>query len=213
MSARSFFTTVLAVGFLSTAIFFVIRYQQNAQQQQAITAQNQQVLQTPPIVQKTEAAAPTTPEKTEVLSPDGSMKVIMQKEVKNNANIYSFSVAEVSGNNEHPLFTKTTDISGVMSVPGNSWSPDNKYVFIQDTEGSDVHVLVFKASGESFNTDEQYFDVPDLFAKRETGYTFEEVTGWASGTLLYVRTSGEDSAKGPWYWFEIPSKAFIRLAS
>src|SRR5258708_6556913 len=101
MSPRSFLTTLVAVLVFGVGVFFAIQYQQNSQQQQIVISQNQQALQNnPPIVQKTEAAAPAAPQKSEVFSPDGSMKVIIQKEVKNNANIYTFSVAEVSGNNE-----------------------------------------------------------------------------------------------------------------
>ncbi len=167
------------------------------------------------------------PSETDVHSSDGTMKLIMRRERKlNQPEIYSFFSADIEGKNEQLIFTKAVSNGGGMSLPQNSWSPDNKLVFIEEQEPATKsgtpalsHVLVFKASGEPFGSapgkvsaGETYFDVPTLFAQKVQNYSFAKVTGWASPTLIIVATTTETGTKGPSYWFEIPSKAFLQLA-
>ena len=99
-----------------------------------------------------------------------------------------------------------------MMLPANSWSPDNKYVFVQKKENGIIDSFVLKASGEPFVKTEQYLDVRALFEQHKTKYTLKDATGWDAPELLHI-TTVNGSEKGPSYWFEIPSKAFLQLAT
>lgn len=148
------------------------------------------------------------------ISPDGTKKVIMKIFSGNdNAKTYTFYTTDDSGINEQFIFEKTLDTTANMTIPFNTFSPDNKYFFIQKNSEAGISILAFQTSGEPFSGTEAYFDVTDLFKKKETGNNFKEATGWASESLIIINTAKGDGTKGPSYWFEIPSRAIIQLST
>lgn len=152
--------------------------------------------------------------KTEIHSPDGTMKVVMNKTIKNQtlAN-YTFSVSEVSGANEKIIFSKTPDENQAIQIPVNSWSPDNKYLFLKENDKSYLSFMVFKANGESFADGKEYIDVVPLFDEKKFGYNLSDITGWDSNILLHIFTVNENGTKGPSYWFDVEGKIFYILGS
>lgn len=150
---------------------------------------------------------PTPIPETDVRSSDGTLKLIMRtKTMEDKSTSYSFFTASISSKEEKPLFKKTVAAGNSMLLSSNSWSPDNKLVFLRENEGSSFNILVFKVSGEPFSNGQQYLSVVPLFVQRKTEYSLTEVTGWDSETLLHVRTTG------PSYWFDVNSLAFLQLA-
>ncbi len=148
------------------------------------------------------------------ISPDGTKKAIMKvTQNPDDTSTYDFAVADENSANEKPIFTRTLDLSKNMTIPFNTWSPDNKYFFIRENAGDNKSVFAFKASGIAFSDTEQYFDVTDLFSQKNTGNNFEEATGWASESLIIINTTKENGTKGASYWFEVPSKAVIQLST
>ncbi len=148
------------------------------------------------------------------ISPDGTKKVIMKVTQNNDGTkTYAFSVSDENGSNEQFIFAKTLDSASNMTIPFNTWSPDNKYFFIQENTGNNKNVYVFSATGAAFSETEAYFDATDLFKRKNTGNNFSEATGWASETLVIINTTKPDNSKGPSYWFEVPSKAIIQLST
>lgn len=143
----------------------------------------------------------------EVHSPDGEMNLIMEKVTEGEVSKYSFFVSGIPTNDRKLFFEKTLLTGFVMQISPNAWSPDNKYLFLKQSGADSVSYFVFNASGEVFSDEEQYIDVAPLFATRNTGYILSDITGWDSETLLHVFTNG------PSYWFEVPSKSIIQLAS
>ncbi|KKQ42505.1 MAG: hypothetical protein US59_C0008G0024 [Candidatus Levybacteria bacterium GW2011_GWB1_37_8] len=84
------------------------------------------------------------------ISPDGEKKVIMKvTENSDNTKTHDLSTADENGANEKFVFTKILDSSKSMSIPFNTWSPDDKYFFIQENAGENKSIFVFKATGES----------------------------------------------------------------
>ncbi len=141
----------------------------------------------------------------EVHSADGSMNLVMKKVVTGESAAYSFYV---TGNSiQNLLIFSKTITNGEMSIPGNSWSPDNKFLFIKGKEGTVSSYLVFKANGESFTDGNKYLDVAALYNDKKMDYVLKDVTGWDAPGLLHVFTNG------PSYWFELASKAFLQLAT
>lgn len=125
---------------------------------------------------------------------------------------YTFTVADLAGTNAHVLFTKTLGPGAVMSLPWNAWDPTDTYVFIGEKVGSALNYYVFKSSGEPFANGDKFIDVGAVWTEKKIGFSIRDATGWASGTLLIIYTSKDDGAKGPAFWFEIPSTAIIQLA-
>ncbi|MDO8658412.1 MAG: hypothetical protein Q7K55_06730 [Candidatus Levybacteria bacterium] len=163
-------------------------------------------------------AAPVLPKPqiTSQISSDGIKQVIMKTTYnKDDTQTYTFSTTDGVSASEQIIISKTLDNTKTMSIPFNTWSPDNKYFFVQEQtkDGAVTGALVFKALGEPFSIEEKYFDVTDLFNKRNTGNNFSQTTGWASETLIIINTTTPTNAKGPSYWFEIPSKAIIQLST
>ncbi len=158
-------------------------------------------------------AAEPTVRTQDVHSADGTVKLVMKAQLaKDGTANYTFTASEITGNNSHIILSKTVGAGESMSIPYNSWSPDNKLVFIQYTNGSTVEYFVMKGSGESWPGGEQYFTLRAEFEKKDNGLSVTDATGWASNTLVIFTTAKEDGVNGPNYWFEVPSKAFIQLA-
>lgn len=153
------------------------------------------------------SALASVPKEAEVKNLDGSRKLIMQEEKSNEGTTYTFFVSDGDGNNRRVLFSKT---GGAMSIPPNSWAPDNTYVFIKQTEPTTTF-FVFKVSGESFAAGDQYLDVASLFATKQPELVFKEVTGWDGVGLIHVTSTTAQGAKGPSFWFDVASKSFLQL--
>lgn len=167
---------------------------------------------TPLATQPEPTTAPIPPESTVMqISPDGTRNVVMKTtHNKDETATYAVFSANGAGEKRNLIYAQTLSRGESMSIPFNTWSPDNNYFFIKKNNDT---VLAFKASGEAFADGSQYLDVTDIFKKRGTGYNYADATGWASETLIIVNTTKEDNTKGPSYWFEVPSKAVIQLAT
>ncbi len=157
-------------------------------------------------------ATPTVNPDREVHSPDGKMKIVMKiSNQSDGSKLYSFYVSALSGENQKLLFSKTVE-NGSMTLPLNSFSPDDKYVFLREDDSNSFTFLVFKANGDSFSDGQNYLDVATLFIQKKVQYVFKDVTGWDDPTLLHVTTS-TGNTKGPSFWFDIDSRSFIQLAT
>ncbi len=140
-------------------------------------------------------------------SPDGKMTVTMNKLTVKSETTYSFYIAKKR------LFSKILGSSARMSIPYNTWSPDDVYLFLKEDDKNVSSYYVFKASGASFTNQLAYIDISDLFTSRYPQYILTEVTGWAAPDLLIINTMGEDGKIGPSFWFDIPSQSFIQLST
>lgn len=145
------------------------------------------------------------------ISPEGSKKLTEKKKGNPDGTVsYTFTVSDGNGTNPHTLYSIIVPKSVEISIPFNTWSSDNSYLFLQKN-GNDA--LVFKASGAPMPDGQAYYDVLDSFSKKGIRATVKEATGWASPTLLIVNTLNADGSRGLSYWFEVPSKAVIPLSS
>lgn len=144
------------------------------------------------------------------ISPDGEKLLTMEKTHNSDGTFsYVFTTSDGSGDNKKQIYTVTLQATESLDVPFNAFSPDNKYVFIQKNGNN---ALVFKVTGEEVVAGQIYFDIEEEFTKKAIKNRVGEVTGWASETLVIVNTLTEGNTKVS-YWFEVPSKAIIPLAS
>lgn len=146
------------------------------------------------------------PQTSEVRSLEGTLKLLMTKEDNENGNtVYSFLISDESGKTT-PIFEKTVGRGEVMSLPQNSWSPNNKYVFIEDKKGFLVNYLLFKSNAESFANGGKYLNVTNLFNLKVKNYNLKAITGWDDPVLMSIFT-----VKGPKFWFDVTTQSFIQL--
>lgn len=164
----------------------------------------------PPKITLIPTPTPVQALESDVHSPDGTMKVIMRKENKSGSlTSYSFFTAEISGQNEKLIFTKTLSKENAMTIPPNSFSPDNKYVFLEESGETFVNALVFKVSGEQFSENEQYRNINLLLGENKPEYFLKNVTGWASPTLVQIYIGKDISSRPSSFWFAPETKAFM----
>jgi hypothetical protein len=196
----------LIAAVAASSIFFVIKH--NNYESQFYVSLNT------PIVPVVADASLSKTSFSSQISPDGMKKVVMKvTQNSDNTSTYDFSTADVTGANEQHILTKTLNAGESISIPFNTWSPDDKYFFIQQDNGGSKAVFVFQSTGAQFADGLVGLDATDLFVKANTGNSFDEATGWASESLIIINTKKQDGAKGSSYWFEIPSKAIIQLST
>lgn len=132
----------------------------------------------------------------------------MAKITKNkNGVTYSFSI---SGKE---IFAKTVDPSTVISIPYNTWSPNNKYFFLKETGPGGTSFFVLSASEDSSSQNEKTANITDLFTQKYPDLKIGDVTGWGGINLVVVNSLRNNESKGPSFWFEMPSHSFIQLST
>lgn len=156
---------------------------------------------------------PTKPQVTSQVSPDGTKLLTLAVITnQNNSKTYTFVTSNADGKNQNTTYT-TISSKDSWSIPFNTWSPDNKYLFITHITSSGSEGLVLRTDGKLITETESNLNTRKIFTDKNTGNTYEETTGWASETLLIINTKLADGSKGPSYWLEIPSKGIIQLSS
>ena len=131
------------------------------------------------------------------ISPDGTKTLTMNTSTSDNQVTYSF----FTNSNPEISFTKTLTKASKFSIPFNTWSPDNKYVFIKETTPSTVNYYVLP--GET--------NVSTKFKEKYPDHSLQEITGWAAPNLLIVNASKGNSNLS--FWFDLSTKTFISLSN
>lgn len=148
------------------------------------------------------------------ISSDATKKVVLHAiQNSNNSQTATLSTEDGGGQNEKIIFTKILSKDENILIPYNTWSPDDKYFFIQENTSSATAIMVFQAKGEPFANGASSLDLTGLFRKQNMENSFKEATGWASESLIIVNTTTQNNTRGPSYWFEVPSKAIIQLST
>lgn len=143
-------------------------------------------LPTPPLVK---TSSPTIVE-----SPDGKARLTMKKTISNSLVNYTFSI-------DKPIFSKTIASTNTISIPHNTWSPDNKYIFLKENLGKETNYNVLSVSGK------ELINVSGLFRQKYPDLKLVEITGWVAPTLLVLNTQKSS------FWFNVTNRSFILLSS
>jgi hypothetical protein len=146
-------------------------------------------------------------ETTSMDSPDGKLTLVVKTTKNGDVVTYTFSI---SGKE---IFVKTVDASITISIPYNTWSPDNKYVFLKEGGEAGASYFVLFVLKDSSSQNDQTANINDLFAKKYSDLKIADVTGWGGINLVIVNSLKNDGAKGPSFWFEMPSHSFIQLST
>lgn len=147
-------------------------------------------------------------------APDGSHSLTVKEEKKaKNTVAYTFSVSTQNSSSQKTIFTRTLEEGSSFSVPQNTFSPDDKYIFLKETAKDKINYIVLTSSGDPITKDSQTITFSDLFAVKLPDYKITDVTGWAAPDLIIINTDKLDGSTGPSFWFEVPTQSFIRLSN
>lgn len=100
-----------------------------------------------------------------------------------------------------------------MSIPFNTVSPDNKYLFLKQTGPDKTSYLVLTVSGEPIIPETQTIEFAKLFESEYPEYIITEVTGWGGINLIVFNTDKVEGGIGPSFWYDVASRSFIRLSN
>lgn len=176
-----------------------------------------------PVVQsfQNNAPAPTSPPVvvpkpvvTSQISPDGK-KLITLTETPNAANAtsaFSLVVSDADATSQLQILSETNG-KGALAIPFNTWSPDDQYVFLAQTNASGSSALVLRADGNPVAGNANMLDALEIFQSKITTTTYNTTTGWASDNLLVIETKTQDGSEGQSFWLEVPDGAIIPLAT
>ncbi len=145
-------------------------------------------------------------------SPEGSKTLEVEKVESTGLPLHSIFVTSKSDGVSRKILNADTTYHN-LAIPFNTWSPDTTYFFLEETTSDREDYLVFQSSGEPFSDEALSLSVQQLFKEKVEGYTIEDVTGWASESLLLVNTKEIDGDGKVSFWFEVPSQTFIQLGT
>lgn len=148
-----------------------------------------------------------------VVSPDKKVEISINRVDDKTSTHYSLSVTDKSTNLTKTIFTKTVPPGVVITVPFNTFSPDNKFIFLKEMgDGYSKH-FVLSLSGRDIVQGSQTIDIEPEFAEKYPDFKITDVTGWGGINLIVVNTDKIEGGIGPSFWFDIGSSSFIRLST
>ncbi len=170
-------------------------------------------IQSNPIISQNNLPIPTNngTESTEVVAPDGKLTLTM-KLTKTQTPTYTLSVTDNVTGSQKEIFSKPSS-GNVLSIPFNTFSPDDKYVFLKEETGSTASYFVLSSSGTPFGEGVATLDISSPFVAKYTNYKITDVTGWGGTGLVVVNTDKTDGTVGPSFWYSVSGHSFIQLSN
>lgn len=145
-------------------------------------------------------------------SPDGKWTLTMKEEKSKDGAVYTFWISGSDGSKKE-ILRKTVPSGTSMTIPYNTFSPDDKYIFLKEDSSGEALYLVLSVSGASLAKDTQALEISGLFADKYPDYKITNVTGWGGLTLIVVNTDKASGGQGPSFWFDVGSRSFIQLSN
>lgn len=198
--------------FVFTAVVVV-----STQYEKRITAESFATIESEPTISVLDpttkpTSVPTPITGSEIMeSPDGTVTLKVERLEQSESTQYTISTSPTSDQSKYTVYS--TNEFDNLTIPYNTWSPDNKYFFLKEIAQLQSNYYVFSAiRGENLGG-YLYLSIQELFAEKVTGYTITDVTGWASPNLIIVNAQSDESGNKVSYWFNVTNQSFIRLSS
>jgi hypothetical protein len=170
----------------------------------------QEPTQTPLTLPAVVATDPVQTSSTSQISSDGTQTVSIQT-VQSKLGTQTDNIMTVGSS--QPVYSKTLAAGEALSIPYNTWSPDNTYFFLLDNTGSTQKVMVFRGNGQPFANGQSYLDLTQAYTNYGSSDTFDQATGWAADNLIIINTTAPDGSQGTSYWFGVPDGSITPLAT
>ena len=111
------------------------------------------------------------------------------------------------------IWWQTLPKDTTISIPFNTVSPDNKYLFLKQARPDKTRYLVLTVSGEPMIPETQTVEFAELFESKYPDYKITEVTGWGGINLIVFNTDKIAGGIGPSFWFDLSGRSFILLSN
>ncbi len=157
---------------------------------------------------------PVKDEKVDILSPDGKATLTV-KNIRETSGLVSqtFYVSSDADKTLVKIFEKKSNPENLVTVPDNTFSPNNKHLFLKYEEGGTTRYIVMRTDGKDIKEGSHTVEIGSLFSEKHPDYVITDVTGWGSYSLIVVNTNTKDDKTGPSWWFDLSNFSFIRLSS
>src|SRR5882672_563122 len=143
-------------------------------------------------------------------SSDGT-KTLTLKTIQNKNGTKTFDIT--TSDNQSFMYSKTFSGDESLTIPFNTWSPNNRYFFIQKNTATQATFMVFNDNGDPFANGNAYLDLSGDFTNHAPNALFDQATGWAADNLIIITTKLTDGSEGTSYWYEVPSESVISLST
>lgn len=151
--------------------------------------------------------------KEEILSPDGKYTLVMENKSAGEGRVLQTFIITPESEEFLQIFSKDVPKNDLIVVPFNTFSPDNRYVFLRSSELGNDEFLVIRTDGKNIKGDAQTVEIIDLFNQKYPDFEVTDVTGWGGMNLIVVNTDLKEGGVGPSFWFDLSNHSFIRLGS
>ncbi len=151
--------------------------------------------------------------KEDVLSPNGKMTLTVKNVRK--TDIISQIFFTTTDTNETPVQIYSADSSSgrTILIPYNTFSPDNKYVFLKTGTSDKPEYLVLRTDGKNIQDDDKGVEITKLFYEKYPELIITDVTGWGGIGLIVVNADYKEGKVGPSFWFDLSNFSFIKLST
>ena len=126
------------------------------------------------------------------ISSDGKINLEMKQEKGASAITWTLT-AKQGEEAASTIWWQTLAAETTISIPLNTVSPDNKYMFLKQTGPDKTRYLVLTTSGKPLKSGAQTVEFAELFEAKYPEYKITEATGWGGMNLIVFNT---DKAKG-----------------
>jgi hypothetical protein len=149
---------------------------------------------------------------TTMNSPDGTKTLTMKKQPIKDLKKYSFYVSSTD-TVEQMILSKELENTQNLEIPYNTWSPDNKYIFLKELTPILNNYYVFSTTGNPVPDNAQQVNIQELFSQKLPEYKITDVTGWAGPTLIIVNTTANKDGQNISFWFDVTNQSFTQLGT
>jgi hypothetical protein len=152
--------------------------------------------------------------KIDITSPDGKMTLLMETK-KTSENNFNQTLFITTTENKAPLniYSKDSSNKEFVSIPFNTFSPDNKFIFLKLEIPDELNYFVLRTDGKDINKDGHTIEIVKPFNAKYPGLKVTDVTGWGGRNLIVINTDTSEGKIGASYWFDLSNFSFIRLST
>ena len=153
-------------------------------------------------------------ENLDIPSPDGTYTLALKNGRELNGIVTQiFFITSESSATPIKIFEKDSNEDSRIVIPENTFSPDNKFVFLKFKDLGKTRYIVLRTDGKDIKEDTKSVEIESLFSEAHPDFVITDVTGWGANGLIVVNTDDVNGKIGPSWWFDLSNFSFIRLST
>lgn len=146
----------------------------------------------------------------EVLAPNGKMTLILKSVQKGDLTTQTFYTKTDEGETQVEIYSVEKENSNLISIPFNTFSPDNEFIFLKNGTNEKPEYLVLRTDGEMIDGKQEALEFTSRFYEKYPEHKITAMTGWGGYTLIVINSDLSDGKTGPSFWFDVSNFTFIQ---